>query len=297
MRICDCKMTRTLILILLLAGCGSAQIEPIRLPAAPRTEAERAAPLVYWSELRTTPEPLAIHVLRVDLQSKAIQVDAVIADDPDGSGPAEAALTNPLVLAKRANVLAAVNANAFAAVPDSTGEPERGWNQGMRVNIAGLAAHDGVTRSPGADTVAPDVTFGIDANGRPYIGPARTAPALEEAVNAWSFRMIEDGVPIPTPQAGVRHPRTAVGVDRTGRWLYIVVVDGRQKGYSVGMRPRELSDLMLRLGAHRAANLDGGGSSILLVDKDGALQILNRPSGGTPRPVPVLLTVRRRGAN
>jgi exopolysaccharide biosynthesis protein len=286
-----------LVLIVLLGACRSAQVEPMRLPAAPRTDAERSAPLVYWSELRPNPDALAIHVLRVDLHSKAIQVDAVIADDPDGAGPAEAALTNPLELAKRANVLAAVNANAFAGLPDSTGKNAHDWHEGMPVNIAWIAAHDGVTRSAGADSVAVDVTFGIDANGRPYIGRATTATALEEAVNGWSFRMVEDGVPIPTPAAGVKHPRTAVGIDRTGRWLYIVVVDGRQEGYSVGMKPRELSDLMLRLGAHHAANLDGGGSSIMLVAKDGALRIVNRPSGGTPRPVPVLLTVRRRGTN
>ena len=281
-------------LVVLLGACRSAQFEPVRLTAAPRTDAEQSAPLVYWSELRTTPEAFAIHVLRVDLQSKAIQVDAVIADDPDGSGPAEAALTNPIELAKRAKVLAAVNANAFAGLPDTTGKSSHEWHEGMAVNIAGMAAHDGVTRSAGGDSMAVDVTFGIDTNGRPYIGPAPTTTALEEAVNAWSFRMVEDGVPIPKPDAGVRHPRTTVGVDRTGRWLYIVVVDGRQDGYSVGMTPREVSDLMIRLGAHHAANLDGGGSSIMMVAKDGVLQIVNRPSGGTPRPVPVLLTVRRR---
>jgi exopolysaccharide biosynthesis protein len=287
---------RALILLVLLGACRSAQVQPMRLPAAPRTDAERSAPVVYWTELRTSPEALAIHVLRVDLHSHAIQVDAVIADDPDGSGPAEAALTNPIELAKRANVLAAVNANAFAGLPDSTGKSSHEWHEGMPVNIAGMAAHDGVTRSAGADTVAVDVTFGIDMSGRPYLGPAKTATALEEAVNAWSFRVIEDGAAIPTHEAGVKHPRTAVGVDRTGRWLYIVVVDGRQEGYSVGMKPRELSDLMLQLGAYRAANLDGGGSSILLVAQDGALHIVNRPSGGKPRPVPVLLTVRRKGA-
>ena len=42
------------------------------------------------------------------------------------------------------------------------------------------------------------------------------------------------------------------------------------------------------------ANLDGGGSSIMLMAQDSGLAIMNRPSGGEPRPVPVLLTVRRR---
>ena len=272
-------VTRSLVTALLLGGCSSARIQPV----------------AYWNELGGGAEPLSIHVLRVDLHDKSIQVDVVIADDPDRAGPAEATLTNPIELARRAKVLAAVNANAFAGLRDSTGKIDNRWREGLAVNIAGIAMHDGVARSPGKDSVAIDMVFGIDAKGKAYIGRAPNTTALEEAVNAWSFRMLENAEPIPKP-GGVRHPRTTVGVDSTGRWLYIVVVDGRQEGYSVGMTPRELSDLMLRLGAHRAVNLDGGGSSILLVEKDGAVQIMNRPSGGQPRPVPVLLTIRRRGA-
>jgi exopolysaccharide biosynthesis protein len=61
------------------------------------------------------------------------------------------------------------------------------------------------------------------------------------------------------------------------------------------MTAHELAELMVRLGADRAINLDGGGSSIMLVaDAEGDLEIVNRPSGGQPRPIPVLLGVRRR---
>ncbi|MCW2613761.1 MAG: copper amine oxidase-like protein, partial [Frankiales bacterium] len=62
-----------------------------------------------------------------------------------------------------------------------------------------------------------------------------------------------------------RAPRTAVGYTREGQ-LLIVVVDGRQSGYSVGMTMRELADLMLGLGAVQAINLDGGGSSVMVVN-------------------------------
>jgi hypothetical protein len=69
-----------------------------------------------------------------------------------------------------------------------------------------------------------------------------------------------------------RHPRTAVGwsADR----LLWVVVDGRQEGWSAGMSLVELADLMLRLGATEAINLDGGGSSAMIV-RD---RVANRPS-------------------
>jgi hypothetical protein len=81
--------------------------------------------------------------------------------------------------------------------------------------------------------------------------------------------------------ATTRHPRTAVGIARNGTRLLLVVVDGRQQGYSMGMTLRELANLMLGLGAREAINLDGGGSTAFVVadpDSAGALQVANKPS-------------------
>lgn len=89
--------------------------------------------------------------------------------------------------------------------------------------------------------------------------------------------------------AAMRHPRTAVGLARDGRRLLLVVVDGRQKGYSDGMTLRELAELMRGLGARDAINLDGGGSTTLLYAeprRNAPLRIANRPSDPTgERPV------------
>jgi exopolysaccharide biosynthesis protein len=70
-----------------------------------------------------------------------------------------------------------------------------------------------------------------------------------------------------------RNPRTAVAQRADGRIL-LVVADGRQPGYSVGMTNWELAQTLVRLGAVSGAGLDGGGSSTMAFD--GAL--LNRPS-------------------
>ncbi len=56
------------------------------------------------------------------------------------------------------------------------------------------------------------------------------------------------------------HPRSALGVDKSGTALYLVAVNGRQNA-SRGMTMEELSSLMLSLGCHTAVNLDGGGST------------------------------------
>jgi len=62
-----------------------------------------------------------------------------------------------------------------------------------------------------------------------------------------------------------RNPRTGVGATADGR-LLLVTVDGRQPGYSVGMSLRELAELFVGLGAQAAINLDGGGSTTMVLD-------------------------------
>ena len=94
----------------------------------------------------------------------------------------------------------------------------------------------------------------------------------------------------PDTFTAMRHPRTLIGVDREGdAWL--VVVDGRQPDYSAGMTFAELVRLCERLGLTDALNLDGGGSTTMVVKG----QIVNRPSDASgPRPVSDAVVVRAR---
>lgn len=73
-------------------------------------------------------------------------------------------------------------------------------------------------------------------------------------------------------------PRTAIGVTADGHIL-LVVVDGRDPGYSRGATLPELADIMISLGATTAYNLDGGGSSELWFNG----VVVNRPSNGGER--------------
>ena len=73
-------------------------------------------------------------------------------------------------------------------------------------------------------------------------------------------------------------PRTAIGINKNGRWLYLVVVDGRQPLYSEGATYQELAQILLDWGANDAMALDGGGSSVMTVlGEDGKPSILNSP--------------------
>jgi len=77
------------------------------------------------------------------------------------------------------------------------------------------------------------------------------------------------------------HPRTAIAKLKSGQ-LLLVTVDGRQPGESIGMSLTMLADLLLEFGATEAINLDGGGSTTMVIRN----RTVNKPSDATgERPV------------
>ena len=73
-----------------------------------------------------------------------------------------------------------------------------------------------------------------------------------------------------------RHPRAGVGFSRDSATLYLVTVDGRQKA-SAGMSLVEFAALMRSVGVFQGLNLDGGGSTTMVIRG----QIVNQPSDST----------------
>ncbi|PCI50996.1 MAG: hypothetical protein COB49_03100 [Alphaproteobacteria bacterium] len=79
----------------------------------------------------------------------------------------------------------------------------------------------------------------------------------------------------------VRNPRTAVGIQESGR-IFIITIDGRAPGISVGVTIPEMREVMAFLEVQNAINLDGGGSTAMVVHG----KLVNRPSDSTgERPV------------
>jgi exopolysaccharide biosynthesis protein len=78
-----------------------------------------------------------------------------------------------------------------------------------------------------------------------------------------------------------RHPRAALGISRES--LVAVACDGRRSNVDGGLSLLELADVMLQLGAERAINLDGGGSTTLVHRG----HLLNRPYSTQDQPAPV----------
>ncbi|MBO6651835.1 MAG: phosphodiester glycosidase family protein [Balneola sp.] len=102
---------------------------------------------------------------------------------------------------------------------------------------------------------------------------APATEALKQAVGG-SAKFLNDGQNQGNwPE---RHPRSALGFNADTTKFYFVTVDGRQST-SAGMTLTELGDFMLGIGAHNALNLDGGGSTTLVVHNE----VANSPSDGS----------------
>ena len=81
-----------------------------------------------------------------------------------------------------------------------------------------------------------------------------------------------------------RNPRTAIGLDKTGTKITLLVLDGRRND-ARGMTQTELAELMAELGCYTALNFDGGGSSTMVADIMGEQKVLNTLSDGSLRNV------------
>lgn len=84
------------------------------------------------------------------------------------------------------------------------------------------------------------------------------------------------------------HPRTAMGYTKDG-YLILIAVQGRMKNIAVGTTLTETAQIFIDLGAVEAINLDGGGSSCLLINGKETI----KPSDPTgQRPVPAVFFVK-----
>ena len=118
----------------------------------------------------------------------------------------------------------------------------------------------------------------------------RSVTAMEQgAWQGWQFgpTLVRNGEAAKDVKPQGRNPRCILGYYEPGHYC-IVMIDGRQKGYSIGMNFTEMIDLSLRLGLTEAYNLDGGGSAIMVFNG----KIINQPSGtGDARNLPDMVII------
>jgi exopolysaccharide biosynthesis protein len=175
-------------------------------------------------------------------------------------------------------VLVAINGDFFNA---TTGEPQS------------ILYKNGVAVRPFYKLCTLCTFLSVDNQGNPTIGSLGRAAQIDttkirDAIGGYHW-LVTDGVKISQGDPSI-DPRTAVGVT-SNKIVYLVVIDGRKTDYSNGMSFSQLSDVFMALGVKDAINMDGGGSTTLVVKEGTAWTVKNRPSDGVERAVGDAVTI------
>lgn len=181
-------------------------------------------------------------------------------------------------------------------------QTRRGENVVGAINAGGYDMSNG--RPSGAFVMngvainrATATTFWVDMDGKAHITDAQTCNAALDAGNvreavAGFGDIFENGHARSGLDNTTRASRTAIGIKADGT-VVMLMVDGRQAPYSVGMTMAEVAASMEALGCEEAVNLDGGGSSTFATQREGepenettaGLTLRCRPSDGYERKV------------
>ena len=177
------------------------------------------------------------------------------------------------------NVITSINGAGFNM---STGEP------GGLLVMGGVEYHG----------INSNGFFGILKDGTPVIGTTEEYNTIykdlvAEGIAGFGSTLVKDGEICITASSNYytnRASRTAVGITRTGKVVFMVL-DGRQEPWSCGGSMEEIAQIMLEAGCVHAINLDGGGSTTYVARQAGDedLSIVSRPSDGFARSVSTTL--------
>ncbi len=270
-------------LIFLLAGVGVLTVlalgRVIFRPQPADANRQLFQGVSYHREARQSPRPLVIHVVKVDLRQPGVSF-LVTPVDLKGQTPLRARTTSRFL--DEFNLQVAINGSGFTPWRSNT-LLDYYPHSGDPVGPTGLAASKGSIYSPAVEG-APVLYISRTNQARFNTPTGRVYNALSGNV-----MLLEQGI-IQPERGGDLQPRTAVGLDKSGRTLILVVVDGRQPGYSEGVTLAELAQILLDNGSYTAMALDGGGSSTLVSQaNNGRAKVLNSPIDqripGRERPV------------
>ncbi|MEA4920472.1 MAG: phosphodiester glycosidase family protein [Clostridiaceae bacterium] len=166
-------------------------------------------------------------------------------------------------IAKQEGAVLAINASGFY-------DPEGHGNGGMP---HGLVISDGETYSNWSG--GNNKTIGFDYDDVLNIGKYKDKNHLRDAVEFKPVLVYNGDKAVEGSAGWGISPRSAIGQTVDGQVL-LLVVDGRQAGYSIGCTMEDLAEVMLRYGAYQACNLDGGSSSIMYYNG----RKITKPSAG-----------------
>lgn len=224
--------------------------------------------VTYLRKDITVPRANVVHVMAIDLQTAKLEF--LVTPSPNTSNVLCTRVTSKFLEEFKVHV--AINGGYFSYVDAAVDPNIYCPNGGLPVRVSDYAASRGKIYSP-QKTAQPII----------YIGQRNQVTINKEqgkVFNAISGDriVVENGVVVKNLAANAPNPRTAVGLSKNARWLTLMVVDGRQAGYSEGVTFPELAELLISFGVHTGVNMDGGGSSTMSIKGfDGKARNLNSP--------------------
>jgi hypothetical protein len=297
-------VVRMLAVCAVLASCAPPDRPDALPPGLPDSALRFLEPDVEWSAAvapgvsyrfaRAPRGPWGVHLLRVDLTRCELGFAVLPGEEaPVRAQEGPRARVSELAGAGSPGVIAAVNGDFFTPEGRPLGVEITRGEVRSRSNRASFAWHPGSGPWFGTPVAQADSVLVLG-----WTLPLGRRDGRTEAIAGFPA-LLTGGEPVGDLEvaarpgfAAERHPRTAVAWDPVARVAWLVVVEGRMSE-SAGMSLPELTELLVALGASEALNLDGGGSSAMVIHG----KLVSRTSDAAgERPVANALGLRRDAA-
>ncbi|MGL4234160.1 MAG: phosphodiester glycosidase family protein [Casimicrobium sp.] len=244
-------------------------------PSVTAPQATVSLPPVTWTPLFegvshaivtvNSPRPMVMQVLQIETQTRGLRFFATPGLPSPRKPNEETAGVRTSTFLETHALQAAINAAPYG--------PQRS-EEGLAQDVAGLQVSNGDVISKQVKHY-PAIVISKKNRAR-IVAPPFAMDNVHNAVGGFNI-VLRDGEIIGNPAAGI-HPRTAIGIDRSSDRMWWLVIDGRQSGRSEGASLADVAQVLKQLGADDAINLDGGGTTTMVVADDlGKARLLNRP--------------------
>lgn len=280
------KLTRNIlgILILMFLCVGGYFLYDRGRPAPVPMKQKPYDGVTYRRVVRVFPRPMIAHVIEIDTKAKGIEF-LVTPPDSEGETPLKARTTSQFL--EEFGLQIAINGDKF--YPWWSHSPADYYpHVGDPVAPVGFTASQGEVYWIGdMEEVGIEPTLYI--NRKNALSFNNQPNRVHNAISGEQMLVLKGEV-VPDLDDEELEPRTAIGANRNGRFLYLIVIDGRQPFYSAGATFQDLAELMVDQGVYAGMSLDGGGSSTMVIEgENGKPKILNSPIDsyipGRERPV------------
>lgn len=159
--------------------------------------------------------------------------------------------------AQKENCLLAINGEAGRTMMDGCGLGE--WTGNWIVNGKAVLLEDSADR--------PFLSFDKNNKGKYFKSETIDQQNSPEKYNTiWGrYDILIDGEVLPNEKRS-SYPRTVMGINQSGTKLYLLIVDGKRPGHSLGLQYQESAAILKAAGAANAMACDQGGSSCMYLN-------------------------------